>query len=94
MFKAIVCCKIGVATSILLKIKVDEVIEENGFPIETENGTIDTLSGFDGDLIITKDDLSGSIKHDHATVIGIHDLTDKDEIKEKLASYVTEKWQA
>jgi PTS system ascorbate-specific IIB component len=93
MFKAIVCCKIGVATSILLKIKVDEVIEENGFPIETENGTIDTLSGFDGDLIITKDDLADHVTSDSADVLGIHDITDNAEIKEKLAAWVSKKWE-
>ena len=36
MYKALVCCRAGMGSSMLLKIKADQVIKENNFPIETE----------------------------------------------------------
>ena len=38
-----------------LKIKADQVIKENNFPIQTEHGNLDSLNGFNGDLVITMD---------------------------------------
>ena len=43
------------------KIKADQEIEENGFPIETEHGNLDSLAGFNGDSVITMDDLNYQI---------------------------------
>ena len=56
MYKALVCCRAGMGSSMLLKIKADQVIKENNFPIETEHGNLDSLMGFNGDLVITMDD--------------------------------------
>ena len=35
MYKALVCCRAGMGSSMLLKIKADQVISENGYPIQT-----------------------------------------------------------
>ena len=53
MYKALVCCRAGMGSSMLLKIKADQVISENGYPIQTEHGNLDSLNGFSGDLVIT-----------------------------------------
>ena len=49
MYKALVCCRAGMGSSMLLKIKADQVISENGYPIQTEHGNLDSLNGFSGD---------------------------------------------
>ena len=36
----------------VLKIKADQVISENGFPIETEHGNLDSLNGLMGMLLL------------------------------------------
>ena len=41
MYKALVCCRAGMGSSMLLKIKADQVINENNFPIKTEHGNLD-----------------------------------------------------
>ena len=58
MYRALVCCRAGMGSSMLLKIKADQVISENNFPIKTEHGNLDSLVGFNGDLVITMEDLS------------------------------------
>ena len=50
MYKALVCCRAGMGSSMLLKIKADQVISENGYPIQTEHGNLDSLNGFTGIL--------------------------------------------
>ena len=58
-FHALVCCRAGMGSSMMLKIKIDQVIKENDLPIETEHGNLDSLIGFNGDLVITMSDLGG-----------------------------------
>lgn len=91
MYKALVCCKAGMGTSMLLKIKVDQVIEENKFPIEVAYGSFDTLNDFKGDLVITLEDLSLQIKDKAPYVIGVKDILDKEEILEKLNQFLKNK---
>lgn len=85
--KALVFCKAGLGTSMLLKLKVDQVISDNNYPIETIHGSLDEVDDFDGDLIITKDDLASSITNKNVDVIGIANIIDKEEIKNKIAEY-------
>ncbi|CAM4213402.1 PTS sugar transporter subunit IIB [Erysipelothrix inopinata] len=88
MYKALVACRAGMGSSILLKIKVDQVIKENDFPIVTEHGNLDSLIGFNGDLIVTMEDLTEELKDKVKYAVGIRNIVDKDEIKEKLEAYL------
>jgi PTS system ascorbate-specific IIB component len=44
-FHALVCCRAGMGSSMMLKIKCDQVIKEDNLPIETEHGNLDSLIG-------------------------------------------------
>ena len=70
--KALVACRAGVGSSLMLKIKVNEVVKENNFPLEVEHSSLDGVPGFQGDMIITLPD------------VGIANIVDKNEIKTKL----------
>lgn len=86
MHKALIACRAGVGSSLMLKIKVNEVIQENDFPIEVEHASLDAVSGFTGDLIITLTDVANELREKNLqqTIIGINNIVDKKEIKEKL----------
>lgn len=88
MYKALVACRAGMGSSILLKIKVDQVIKENEFPIVTEHGNLDSLIGFTGDLIVTMEDLTEELKDKVKYAVGIRNIVDKEEIKAKLEAYL------
>lgn len=91
MYKALVCCRAGMGSSMLLKIKADQVIRENNFPIVTEHGNLDSLVGFRGDLVITMDDLAGELKDRVPYALGIRNIVDKVEMKAKLEAFLAAK---
>lgn len=88
MHKALIACRAGVGSSLMLKIKVNEVIRENDFPIEVEHASLDAVSGFTGDLINTLTDVANELREKNLqqTIIGINNIVDKKEIKEKIAA--------
>lgn len=91
MYKALVCCRAGMGSSMLLKIKADQVISENKLPIVTEHGNLDSIVGFDGDLIITMEDLSEELRNQGFYALGIRNIMDKEEMKEKLLVFLETK---
>lgn len=88
MYKAFVCCRAGMGSSMLLKIKADQVIQENNFPIQTMHGNLDSLIAFDGDLVITMTDLADDLTDKVPYVIGVNSVVDKNEIKEKMEEFL------
>ena len=56
--KCLIMCRTGMGSSMMLKIKVDKLIDKNGYPMDV---THDAFSGFAGqqnvDIIITMEDL-------------------------------------
>lgn len=91
MYKALVACRAGMGSSMLLKIKSDQVIKENNFDIVTEHGNLDSLIGFNGDLIITMEDLKAELEDKVPYAVGIRNLMDKEEIKAKLEEFLNSK---
>lgn len=91
-YQALVCCRAGMGSSMMLKIKCDQVINEEKLPIETEHGNLDSLIGFTGDLVITMSDLTNELSADPRvpSAIGITNIVDKKEIKEKLTAWLAE----
>ncbi len=79
-------------SSMMLKIKCDQVIKEHNLPIETEHGNLDSINGFNGDLVITMSDLTEELSHDSRvpSAVGITNIVNKGEITEKLAAWVQE----
>ena len=84
MYKALVCCRAGMGSSMLLKIKADQVINENNFPIKTEHGNLDSIVGFTGDLV-------GELKDKVPYALGIRNIVDKAEMKAKLEEFLATK---
>ncbi|OJG55585.1 hypothetical protein RV06_GL001167 [Enterococcus haemoperoxidus] len=90
MHKALVACRAGVGSSLMLKIKTEQVIKENGFPIQVEHSSLDAVSGFDGDLLITLADVAKELESQNLkqTIIGINNIVDKIEIENKLSEFL------
>lgn len=90
MHKALVACRAGVGSSLMLKIKTEQVVKENGFPIQIEHSSLDAVPGFDGDLLITLSDVAKELESKGLTqtIIGINNIVDKEEIKNKLNEFL------
>jgi PTS system ascorbate-specific IIB component len=87
-YSVLVACRTGMGSSMMLKIKVGQVARENGFPLDVSHDVIDAAKGMDPDLLITMADLVPDVQGDVRHVIGIKDLTDKEEIKTKLEEFL------
>ena len=93
MYKILIACRAGVGSSLMLKIKTQQVIKENNFPIEVEHGSLDSVSGFNGDAEITLVDVAEEIKSKNLKfdVIGINNIVDRNEIKAALEKFLESK---
>lgn len=93
MYKALVCCRAGVGSSMMLKIKTSQVIKEFDLPIELEHMTLDAVPGFQGDLIISLSDVANDLKQQGVKpyVIGIKNIVDRKEIKAALDEFLVTK---
>lgn len=84
---ALVMCRTGMGSSLMLKIKVDKLVQKNDFPLDV---THDAFSGFAGqkaDIIITMEDLIDEFKDSPSYVIGVKDIMDVDFIEKELKKY-------
>lgn len=91
MYSALVACRTGMGSSMMLKIKVEQVIRENNWDISVEHNEVSAVQYFNGDLLITMADLAEEMSGKPFAVIGIKDLMDKDEIKAKLQNFLDSK---
>ena len=86
--KALIMCRTGMGSSMMLKIKVDKLIDKNKYPLDV---THDAFSGFAGqqnvDIIITMEDLIDEFKDSSAYVIGAKDIMDVDYLERELNKY-------
>ncbi|WP_251855425.1 PTS sugar transporter subunit IIB [Enterococcus italicus] len=92
MHKALVACRAGVGSSLMLKIKVNEVVKENNLQLVVEHSSLDGLNGFDGDMVITLIDMAQELEEKKVPykVVGIRNIVDKEEIKTKLLEALAE----
>lgn len=91
MKRGLIVCRTGMGSSMMLRIKVDQVIRENGYQLELVH---DALSGIeqyhDVDVVITMSDLVPEIEGKFKYCIGIENILDKEAIKNKLDNFFVE----
>ncbi|MQS75155.1 PTS sugar transporter subunit IIB [Companilactobacillus halodurans] len=87
MIKALVACRAGVGSSLMLKIKLNEVIDEHKLPVQVEHSSLDGLPSFNGPIVIALSDVAQELKDQgiDKVVVGIKNILDKDEIYTKLS---------
>lgn len=91
MKKILVACRTGMGSSMMLKIKVEQVIKENGWDMSVDHDEISAARTFSGDILITMTDLAQEYEGNVYDVIGINNLMDKKEIENKLKDYIDRK---
>ena len=86
--KCLIMCRTGMGSSMMLKIKVEKLIDKKGYPMDV---THDAFSGFAGqqnvDLNITMEDLIDEFKNSPAYVIGVKDIMDTEYLQQELDKY-------
>ena len=87
MKKALVMCRTGMGSSMMLCIKLKKVIQKNKFPLELEHDVTSGGIPRDVDLIITMQDLVNDFKDSGVYVIGIKDIMNTDYMEKELKKY-------
>lgn len=84
MKKILVVCRTGMGTSMLLKIKVEQIISSLNLDAEVYHDVTSAISGYnDIDILITMKDLADEFKGKFPVVIGVESIK-KEEIKSKI----------
>lgn len=87
MVNALVVCRAGVGSSMLLQTKIQQICAKRGYRINVEHGKLEDLIGYDGDVIITMSDLAPEIEGKFPNVISIFDITNDEEIGQKMGEF-------
>ena len=64
MKRGLVVCRTGMGSSMMLRIKLEQVISENKFPIELEHDVLSAINNYDVDFVVTMSDLVEQIKNE------------------------------
>lgn len=82
--KILAVCGFGVGSSMILKMKIEEVIKEHGIEAEVVTTDVGTATSVICDVIFTSKELESNIrKSAKVPVIAIKNFIDKKEIAEK-----------
>ena len=88
MYNALVACRTGMGSSMMLKIKVDQVIAENNYPISVVHSNLDAINDRNWDFIITMSDITSDVIDKVPYCVGIKNLMDKVEIKKGIEGFL------
>ncbi len=93
MYRILVACRAGVGSSLILKIKMNQVIEENHLPIEIEHTNLDGVPGFDGDAIFTLSDVAAQLQGEYPKryIVGIQNIVDKANLLKEMQKFLKTK---
>ena len=89
MVNALVVCRAGVGSSMLLQTKIEQICAKRGYRMDVTHGKLDDLVDFGGDVIVTMSDFAPEIEGKFPNVISIFDITNDDEIASKLDEFVS-----
>lgn len=84
MKKILVVCRTGMGTSMLLKIKVEQIISSLNLDAEVYHDVTSAMNGYnDIDILVTMKDLADEFEGKFPIVIGVESIN-KEEIKSKI----------
>lgn len=83
--KIMTVCGFGVGTSLLLKMTVDSILEEEGINDDVEAIDMTSACGNSADLILTSKEIGKEIEGQvSGKLVYISNFMDKEEVKEKI----------
>jgi len=83
MLKVLTVCGNGIGSSLLLKLKIEEIAKEEGIEIDAESVDSGRALGQDADLVVTVKELANIFSEEQEVAI-IRSYTNKKKIKEDV----------
>jgi PTS system ascorbate-specific IIB component len=88
MMRIATICGMGLGTSMMLKLFIDDVLKEEGVKAETLPWDLGTFRSQQADIVVAASDMSMHLKNTSAIVVLIRNLVDKQEIRVKILAAV------
>ena len=84
--KIVAVCGMGIGTSVMLKINIENALSELGVDADVEASDISTAKGAAGgaDLVLTSEELAHDLEGLDCPVVVVSNFFDNDEVIEKL----------
>lgn len=90
MIRVFAVCGMGLGTSVILKSRLKEALEEVGVDYQLDVTDAGAASGSQADLIFTSEELVDQIRARGAKVVVIENFMDRGEIRQKVADAVAD----
>jgi ascorbate PTS system EIIB component len=88
MKRGLIVCRTGMGSSMMIRIKVDQVLKEIGKSMILEHDVLSGLGQYhDIDVVITMSDLVPEIEDKVSYCIGIENIVDKEALRKKLVEF-------
>ncbi|MCM3072774.1 MULTISPECIES: PTS sugar transporter subunit IIB [Staphylococcus] len=89
MLKVVTVCGNGIGSSLLLKMKVEEIAKENDLEVDVESIDSNAAVGKDADLFVTVKELASIFKESQKVAL-VRSYTNKKKITEDLLTTMQE----
>ncbi|MDF2911150.1 MAG: maltose transporter subunit [Sporolactobacillus laevolacticus] len=80
MIKIVTVCGNGIGSSLMLKMKIEEICEEQGIPAQVESSDFNAALGKDCDLLVTVKELASQLEGGKRRVAVIRNYINKKKI--------------
>ena len=84
MMKILTVCGLGQGTSLILKMNVEQALNEKGITADVEHTDVSAATSMEADYIITSNELAESLQGHNAKVFIVNNYFDMDEINEAV----------
>lgn len=82
--KILTVCGMGSGSSLILKMNVDTILEEEGIQADVEACDLGSVGGSDADLIISTQELESKLTDYDTKKVFVNNVVDKEAIKSKV----------
>jgi PTS system ascorbate-specific IIB component len=88
--RVVALCGMGFGTSLMLKMFIGEVLEAHGIKAELHAWDLGSFKGQEADIVVAPADMKKHLEDYEGRVVLIGNLTNRQEIEEKLLPVVRE----
>ena len=86
--KILSVCGAGQGSSLILKMNIEDVVDELGIDAKVDNSNISTAKNSDADVIFAGEFHEDALEGFEVPVITVSDFMDNEEIKSKLQNFI------
>ncbi|WP_037464795.1 PTS sugar transporter subunit IIB [Shimazuella kribbensis] len=88
MKKILAVCGLGQGTSLILRMNIEQVLNEMGVGADVEHVDVSSASGMSSDLIVTSAELAQTLAGHESEIVIVNNYFDLEEIKEALQNRI------